>query len=61
MRQVGGWGDALGVWDGSAMEYDCDDHCTTVDVFDCDDHCMTVNVIKFIDSFKKKKNFVVFI
>ena len=37
MRQVGGgWGDALGVWDGNAIKYGCDD---------C---CITINVIQFI-------------
>ena len=28
----GGWGDALGVWDGNPIKLDCDDHCTTVNV-----------------------------
>ena len=37
MRQVGGGGDALGVWDGNAIKSGCDDHCTTI------------NVIKFIE------------
>ena len=32
MRQVGGWGDVLGVWDGSAIKLGCDDHCTTINV-----------------------------
>ena len=32
MRQVGVWGNALGVWDGSAIKLSCDDHCTTVSV-----------------------------
>ena len=27
-----GWGDGLGVWDGNAIELDCDDHCTTITV-----------------------------
>ena len=37
MREVGGgWGNALGVWDGNAIKLDCDDRCTTI------------NVIKFI-------------
>ena len=36
MRQVVGWGDALGVWGGNALKLGCDDRCTTV------------NVIKFI-------------
>ena len=33
---VGEWGDALGVWGGSAIKLGCDDHCTTT------------NIIKFI-------------
>ena len=36
MRKVGGWGDALRVWNGNAIK------------FGCDDHCKTINVIKFI-------------
>ena len=32
MRQVGGVGGALGVWDGNATKLDCDDHCTTINV-----------------------------
>ena len=36
MRQVAGWGDALRVWDGNAIQ------------FGCDDCCITINVIKFI-------------
>ena len=36
MRQVGGWGDALKVWDGSAVK------------FGCDDCYIPANVIKFI-------------
>ena len=32
MRQVGGWGDALRVWDGNAIKLGCDDHCTTINV-----------------------------
>ena len=36
MRQVGGWGDALRVWNGNAIK------------FGCDDHCATINIIKFI-------------
>ena len=28
-RQCGGWGDALGLWDGNPIKLDCDDHCTT--------------------------------
>ena len=37
MRQVGGWEDVLGVWDGNAIKLGCGDHCTTI------------NVIKFIE------------
>ena len=37
MRQLGWWGDALGVWDGNAIKLGCDDHCATI------------NVIKFIE------------
>ena len=29
-RQVEGWGDGLGVWDGNPITLDCDDHCTTI-------------------------------
>ena len=29
MRQAG---DALGVWDGNAIKFGCDDHCTTINV-----------------------------
>ena len=32
MRQAGGWGDALMVWDGNAIKLGCDDHCTTINV-----------------------------
>ena len=32
MRQVGGWGDELGVWDGNAIKFGSDDHCTTINV-----------------------------
>ena len=32
MRQVVGWGDVLGVWDGNAIKFGCDDHCTTINV-----------------------------
>ena len=31
-RQVGGWADALGVWDENAIKLGCDDHCTTINV-----------------------------
>ena len=31
-RQFGGWGDALGLWDGNPIKLDCDDHCTTINV-----------------------------
>ena len=27
-----GWGDVLGVWDGNAIKFGCDDHCTTINV-----------------------------
>ena len=27
-----GWGDALRVWDGNAVKFGCDDHCTTINV-----------------------------
>ena len=37
MRQVRVWGDVLAVWEGSAIQLGCDDHCTTI------------NVIKFIE------------
>ena len=32
MRQVGGWGDALGVRDRNAIKLGCDDHCATINV-----------------------------
>ena len=41
MRQFGGWGDVLRVWDGCALKLGCDGCCTTI------------NVIKFIN---KKMN-----
>ena len=28
----GGWGDALGLWDGNPITLDCNDHCTTISV-----------------------------
>lgn len=31
-RQFGGWGDVVGVWDGTPIKLDCDDHCTTINV-----------------------------
>ena len=31
-REVGGWGDALGVWDGNTIKLDSDDHCTAINV-----------------------------
>ena len=31
-RQVGVWGEALGLWDGNAIKLDCDDQCTAVNV-----------------------------
>ena len=37
MRQLGGCADTLRVWDGNAIKFGCDDHCTTI------------NVIKFIE------------
>ena len=32
MRQVGGWGDGLGIWNGNAVKLGCDDYCTTINV-----------------------------
>ena len=32
MRQVGGWGNALRVWDGNAIKFGCDDCCTAINV-----------------------------
>ena len=32
MRQVGGWGDDMGVWDRNAIQFGCDDCCTTITV-----------------------------
>ena len=32
MVQFGGWGNALGLWDGNAIKLGCDDHCTTINV-----------------------------
>ena len=32
MRQFGGWGDALRVWDGHAIKFGCDDYCTAINV-----------------------------
>ena len=43
MRQVGGQGDSLGVWDGNAIKLGCDD-CRT-----------TINVIKFKKNVQKKR------
>ena len=31
-RQYGGWGDAMGLWDGNPIKLHCDDHCTTINV-----------------------------
>ena len=31
-RQVGGWRDGLGVWDGNDIKLGCDDCCTTINV-----------------------------
>ena len=38
-RWLGGWGDVLGLWDGNAIKFGCDDHCTSI------------NVIKFTEEF----------
>ena len=32
MRQVGGWGDALWVWDRNAVKFGCDECCTPINV-----------------------------
>ena len=32
MRQVGGWGEGLGVWDGNATKLGCDDRYTPTNV-----------------------------
>ena len=32
MRQVGGWGNTLRVWDGNAIKFGCDDCCTAINV-----------------------------
>ena len=32
MRQVGGWGDALGVWDGNAIKFGCDECYTPINI-----------------------------
>ena len=32
MVQFGGWGNALGLWDGNAIKLDCVDNCTTINV-----------------------------
>ena len=46
MGQVG-WGNALRVWDGHAVKFGCDDHCTAI------------NVIKFIKyKIKSKGKFI---
>ena len=29
---MGGWGGALGVWDGNPIKLDCGDHCATINV-----------------------------
>ena len=29
---LGGWGDALGLWDGNPIKLDCDDHGITINV-----------------------------
>ena len=28
MRQVGGWGEGMRVWDGNAVKFGCDNCCT---------------------------------
>ena len=40
-RQLGGWGDALGLWDVNPIKLGCDDHCTTI------------NAINSLSNFKK--------
>ena len=30
--RLGGWGDALTVWDGNVIKFGCDDFCTTINV-----------------------------
>ena len=30
MRQVGGWGDTVRVWDRNAVKFGCDDCCTPI-------------------------------
>ena len=37
MREVGGWGNGLGVWDENVIK------------LGFDDHCKTINVIKFVE------------
>ena len=32
MRQVEGWGNVLGVWDGNAIKFGCDGRCTSINV-----------------------------
>ena len=49
-RQFGGWGDALGVWDGNPIKLDCDNHCTTINVI----NSLSNKKIKE----KKKKDFL---
>ena len=39
-----GWRDALGVWDGNAIKWGCNDHCTTI------------NVINSLSNIKKLKS-----
>ena len=41
--------DALGVWDGNAIELGCDDHCTTTNVTN------SLSNIKKIKRIKKKE------
>ena len=43
MRQVGGRGNVLRVWDGNTIKLGCDDHCTTI------------NVINSLSNIKKRR------
>jgi len=40
----GGWGDALGLWNGNPVKLGCDDHCTAI------------NVINSLSNKKRQKN-----
>ena len=42
-RYFGGWGDALGLWNGKPIKLEYDDHCTTI------------NVVNALSNIKKKK------